>query len=82
MLLFVRDMPLLRTHTVDVSICLAGGIWSNSMPANLEKYLPSISPEERKKLFGDMMSVLKYPRGHPIREGVILGVFHPNFHTE
>lgn len=43
------------------------------MPKGLLKYLPDVSDDERKTLFGDITSVLKYPRGDPIREGVILG---------
>ncbi|KAG1809750.1 major facilitator superfamily domain-containing protein [Suillus plorans] len=49
----------------------AGAIWSNTMPSNLEKYLPSLSAEERAELFGSIRSAASYPLGHPIREGVI-----------
>jgi len=49
----------------------AGVIWSNTMPSNLEKYLPSLSAEERAELFGSIRSAASYPLGHPIREGVI-----------
>ncbi|EIW85960.1 MFS general substrate transporter [Coniophora puteana RWD-64-598 SS2] len=50
----------------------AGAIWSNSMPENLAKYLPELSDEQRKALYGSITDVVKYPRGDPIREGVIL----------
>ncbi|KAG1847454.1 major facilitator superfamily domain-containing protein [Suillus tomentosus] len=49
----------------------AGAIWSNTMPGNLEKYLPSLTNEERAELFGSIRSAASYPLGHPIREGVI-----------
>jgi hypothetical protein len=43
------------------------------MPGNLRKFLPDLSEEERMRLYGDIPRVLSYPRGHPVREGVILG---------
>lgn len=45
------------------------------MPKGLAKYLPFISEEERKELFGSITDVIKYPRGDPIREGVINGSY-------
>ena len=51
----------------------AGAMWSATMPGNLEKELPQLSENERKALFGSITDVLKYPRGDPIREGVIAG---------
>lgn len=57
-----------------VGSALAGAIWSGSMPRNLEKALPQLGDSERQALFGSITDVLKYPRGHPIREGVIAGV--------
>ena len=44
------------------------------MPANLREFLPDLPEEERMRLYGDIMRVLSYPRGHPVREGVILGM--------
>ncbi|OAX34932.1 MFS general substrate transporter [Rhizopogon vinicolor AM-OR11-026] len=49
----------------------AGAIWSNTMPANLEKYLSWLSDEQRAELYGSITSARAYPRGDPIREGVI-----------
>lgn len=43
------------------------------MPDQLAKHLPFLSEEERKKLFGDIESVIHIPRGDPVREGVISG---------
>jgi hypothetical protein len=54
-----------------VGQALAGAIWTNTMPRNLEKYLPQLSAEERAKLYGSLTAVTAYPHGDPIREGVI-----------
>ncbi|KAL5504446.1 hypothetical protein ACEPAH_8522 [Sanghuangporus vaninii] len=50
---------------------MAGAMWRSTMPRNLEKELPQLSEAERKALFGSITDVLRYPRGDPIREGVI-----------
>ncbi|KAH7912676.1 major facilitator superfamily domain-containing protein [Hygrophoropsis aurantiaca] len=50
----------------------SGAIWSNTMPSNLEKYLPWLTDEQRAALYGSITSVTKSPRGDPVREGVIL----------
>ncbi|KAI5993196.1 hypothetical protein EDC04DRAFT_1276352 [Pisolithus marmoratus] len=49
----------------------AGAIWSNTMPGNLEKYLPWLSNKQRAELYGSITSVTSLPRGNPVREGVI-----------
>lgn len=49
------------------------------MPSNLAKYLPSLSDSERLKLYGNISSVLDIPRGDPVREGVIEGLFVARF---
>ncbi|OJA19063.1 hypothetical protein AZE42_09040 [Rhizopogon vesiculosus] len=54
-----------------VGNAFAGAIWSNTMPANLEKYLPELSDEQRAQLYGSITSARAYPRGDPVREGVI-----------
>lgn len=45
------------------------------MPGKLAYYLPQLTDEERTTLFGSLYAVAVYPRGNPIREGVILGKF-------
>lgn len=45
------------------------------MPGKLAYYLPELSEEDRTTLFGSLYAVAAYPRGNPIREGVILGAF-------
>lgn len=55
--------------------CEAGAIWSGHMPDNLAKNLPQLSAEQRAQLFGSITDVLEYPRGDPVREGVIEGNF-------
>ncbi|KAI6037915.1 major facilitator superfamily domain-containing protein [Pisolithus marmoratus] len=49
----------------------AGAIWSNTMPGNLEKYLPWLTNKQRAELYGSITSVTSLPRGNPVREGVI-----------
>ncbi|KAI6137173.1 major facilitator superfamily domain-containing protein [Pisolithus sp. B1] len=49
----------------------AGAIWSNTMPGNLDKYLPWLTDEQRAELYGSITSVTSLPRGNPVREGVI-----------
>ncbi|KAH8118651.1 drug:h+ antiporter [Phellopilus nigrolimitatus] len=50
---------------------IAGAIWTNMMPGRLAAALPGLSADERAALFGSITDVLAYPRGDPIREGVI-----------
>ncbi|KAK0190166.1 drug:h+ antiporter [Armillaria mellea] len=50
---------------------IAGAIWTGMMPDKLAKYLPSVSAEERAALYSSITTVITYPRGDPIREGVI-----------
>lgn len=44
------------------------------MPAALTKHLPGVPEANVKLLFGSITAVVQYPRGHPIREGVIDGL--------
>jgi hypothetical protein len=48
------------------------------MPANLEKYLPWLSDEQRAELYGSITLAASYPLGDPVREGVISGAFIPS----
>ncbi|KAH8092201.1 drug:h+ antiporter [Cristinia sonorae] len=54
-----------------VGSALAGAIWTNTMPKNLEKFLPLVPADQRATLFGSITSVTTFPRGDPVREGVI-----------
>lgn len=56
-----------------VGSAVAGAMWTNTMPGKLKEALPELSEDERMALFGSIKDVLKYPRGDPIREGVIIG---------
>ena len=49
----------------------AGAIWTNVMPSKLARHLPQLSAAARAALFGSITDVTTYPRGDPIREGVI-----------
>ncbi|KAH8109673.1 drug:h+ antiporter [Phellopilus nigrolimitatus] len=54
-----------------VGSAIAGAIWTSTMPEKLAAALPQLSADERAALFGSITDVLQYPRGSPIREGVI-----------
>ena len=41
------------------------------MPKKLAAHLPQLNATARAELFGSITSVTAYPRGDPIREGVI-----------
>ena len=66
----------LMGYCVDANyVAVAGAIWTNLMPKKLAKHLPQLSADDRAKLFGSISEVTEYPRGNPIREGVISGSF-------
>ncbi|KAF8598531.1 drug:h+ antiporter [Ceratobasidium sp. AG-I] len=44
---------------------------SNTMPKQLEIHLPGVNATTRDTLFGSITSIVAYPPGDPIREGVI-----------
>ncbi|KAI0076314.1 drug:h+ antiporter [Panus rudis PR-1116 ss-1] len=54
-----------------VGSAIAGAIWTNTMPDKLAKHLPDVPEDLRAELFGSITDVVTYPRGDPIREGVI-----------
>ncbi|TCD63466.1 hypothetical protein EIP91_005375 [Steccherinum ochraceum] len=54
-----------------VGTAIAGAIWTNTMPKNLAKYVGFLPEDQRAELFGSITDVMMYPRGDPIREGVI-----------
>ena len=56
-----------------VGSAVAGAIWSNTMPNNLEKYLPQVDETLRAELYSSITDVLAYDRDDPIRIGVIQG---------
>lgn len=58
-----------------IGSALSGAIWTNLMPDKLAQHLPFMSDEERAKIYGSITAVVAYPRGHPIREGVINGEY-------
>ncbi|KAH7915641.1 hypothetical protein BJ138DRAFT_1132530 [Hygrophoropsis aurantiaca] len=49
----------------------AGAIWSNTMPRNLEKYLPGLTSEQRAAIYSSVTTAASGPRGDPVKEGVI-----------
>lgn len=55
-----------------IGSAIAGAIWTTQMPNELEKHLPFLNETVRTQLFGSIAAAATYPRGHPVREGVII----------
>ncbi|KAF5327482.1 hypothetical protein D9619_005131 [Psilocybe cf. subviscida] len=55
-----------------IGTAISGGIWSHMMPARLAHHLPFLSDADRALLFGSIYGATQFPRGNPVREGVIL----------
>ncbi|KAF5326811.1 hypothetical protein D9619_005127 [Psilocybe cf. subviscida] len=55
-----------------IGTAISGGIWSHMMPARLAHHLPFLSDADRAMLFGSIYGGTQFPRGNPVREGVIL----------
>lgn len=68
----VTAMVLLVTEIGGaIGTAIAGGIWTNTMPKQLEIHLPGVNATTRETLFGSITTIVTYPPGDPIREGVI-----------
>ncbi|QRV78334.1 major facilitator superfamily transporter [Ceratobasidium sp. AG-Ba] len=68
----VTAMVLLVTEIGGaIGTAIAGGIWTNTMPKQLEIHLPGVNETTRATLFGSITTIATYPPGDPIREGVI-----------
>ncbi|KAG9099375.1 hypothetical protein FRC06_005345 [Ceratobasidium sp. 370] len=68
----VTAMVLLVTEIGGaIGTAIAGGIWTNTMPKQLEIHLPGVNEATRATLFGSITTIAMYPPGDPIREGVI-----------
>ncbi|KAG8744344.1 hypothetical protein FRC10_010324 [Ceratobasidium sp. 414] len=68
----VTAMVLLVTEIGGaIGTAIAGGIWTNTMPRQLEIHLPGVNETTRATLFGSITTIATYPPGDPIREGVI-----------
>ncbi|KAF8920270.1 hypothetical protein CPB85DRAFT_1429077 [Mucidula mucida] len=51
---------------------ISGAIWTNMMPGKLLHYLPFLSETERAAIYSSISVITtQYPRGDPVREGVI-----------
>lgn len=50
---------------------ISGAIWTNTFPGALEKYLPEAAKANATAIYGDLELQLEYPRGDPVRDGVI-----------
>ncbi|CAE6442786.1 unnamed protein product [Rhizoctonia solani] len=68
----VTAMVLLVTEIGGaIGTAMAGGIWTNTMPRQLEIHLPDVNSTVRAELFSSITTIASYPPGDPIREGVI-----------
>ncbi|CAE7136928.1 unnamed protein product [Rhizoctonia solani] len=68
----VTAMVLLVTEIGGaIGTAVAGGIWTNTMPRQLEIHLPGVNATTRAELFSSITIIATYPPGDPIREGVI-----------
>ncbi|KAG8793831.1 hypothetical protein FRC12_001461 [Ceratobasidium sp. 428] len=68
----VTAMVLLVTEIGGaIGTAIAGGIWTNTMPKQLEIHLPGVNETTRATLFSSITTIATYPPGDPIREGVI-----------
>ncbi|KAG8715583.1 hypothetical protein FRC09_016490 [Ceratobasidium sp. 395] len=68
----VTAMVLLVTEIGGaIGTAIAGGIWTNTMPKQLEIHLPRVNETTRAALFSSITTIATYPPGDPIREGVI-----------
>jgi len=54
-----------------VGSAMATRVWTSTMPANLARNLPDLSPEDIMKLYGSVSEIRSYPYDHPIRQGAI-----------
>ena len=45
---------------------------------NMRKELPNVPEEQLQQLYGSIVSVIQFPRGSEIREGVINGTLRPS----
>ncbi|CAE6385752.1 unnamed protein product [Rhizoctonia solani] len=65
----VTAMVLLVTEIGGaIGTAIAGGIWTNIMPRQLEIHLPGVNATTRAELFGSITNAATYPPGDPIRE--------------
>jgi hypothetical protein len=56
-------------------ICdLAGAIWSNTMPHQLDLHLPFLNATERAQIYGSITIAARESLDSPIRQGVITGM--------
>jgi len=54
-----------------IGYAIAGGLWTNILPAKLNEFLPADVKNMSATIYGDITLQLEYPIGNPIRDGVI-----------
>ncbi|RYC78054.1 hypothetical protein BFJ63_vAg19072 [Fusarium oxysporum f. sp. narcissi] len=52
-------------------VAIAGGIWTNMLPAELAKQLPESAQNMTTAIYGDINVQLSYPAGSPERDAII-----------
>ncbi|KAH8898009.1 major facilitator superfamily transporter [Thozetella sp. PMI_491] len=53
------------------SYAIAGGMWTNIFPYNLEAFLPDEYKGQAHEIYGDITKQMQFPIGHPVRDAVI-----------
>ncbi|KAF9775107.1 hypothetical protein IL306_006803 [Fusarium sp. DS 682] len=54
-----------------IGVAIAGGIWTNMLPAELAKQLPESAQNMTATIYGDINVQLSYPAGSPERDAII-----------
>nr|XP_036583951.1 siderophore iron transporter mirb [Colletotrichum truncatum]KAF6793210.1 siderophore iron transporter mirb [Colletotrichum truncatum] len=54
-----------------VGFTIAGGLWNNILPRELENNLPDYAKNRTAEIFGDIEVQLSFPKGDPVREAII-----------
>lgn len=54
-----------------IGFAVSGSMWTNDMPKELLKHLPSNAKNETMAIYGDINKQMAFPIGSPIRDGVI-----------
>ncbi|KXN85124.1 Siderophore iron transporter 3 [Leucoagaricus sp. SymC.cos] len=54
-----------------IGSAIAGALWTNLMPGKLAKCLSFLPADQQAELFSSITAAIQYPRGNPVREGVI-----------
>ncbi|KAI1426816.1 siderochrome-iron transporter MirB [Xylaria sp. FL1777] len=54
-----------------IGLAIAGGLWTNILPAKLYEFLPEENKDQAGEIFGSIIVQLSYPMGTPVRDAII-----------